>query len=397
MPELHNLSKYLLLPELKVIKQYQIADFIFIEAEKVRAPFEICVRCATPSCVSFGRKTVQIKDEPIRRRMVVLKIKKRRYFCKTCKKPFTEPVQGIMPKRRTTQRLRRSILWACENFSNLSQVRKQYRCSSALVYQVFYEQLSLKLREVQNPWPKKIGIDEHLFSRSKSQQRFVTVVTDQSNKRLRAVVLGKDKQSLREQLSYIEGRENVKWVTADLADSYKSFVFEFFPNAQIVADKFHVLRLLSPHLIKRRKNIAASRMTSVAKRQLTASSKKLDHWERVAIWNFLEAHPELKELYSWKERLHSFYRIKGYERAKVALRFMLSEMEKSTLSEIKTLRRTLLRWAEEVLNYFKTGLTNARTEGFNRVAKLVQYKAYGYKSFENYKLRLLSACSNLSF
>ncbi|MGE4231720.1 MAG: transposase [Bacteriovoracia bacterium] len=77
--------------------------------------------------------------------------------------------------------------------------------------------------------------------------------------------------------------------------------------------------------------------------------------------------------------------------------FRLGKNERSNLPEIKTLGRILLRWSNEVLNYFKPGLTNARTEGFNRVAKLVQYKAYGYKSFKNYKLRLLSACGNKSF
>ena len=47
----------------------------------------------------------------------------------------------------------------------------------------------------------------------------------------------------------------------------------------------------------------------------------------------------------------------------------------SLLPEIKTLRRTLLKWREEVLNYFLTGLTNGRTEGYNNLAKLVQKRA----------------------
>ena len=54
-------------------------------------------------------------------------------------------------------------------------------------------------------------------------------------------------------------------------------------------------------------------------------------------------------------------------------------------------RRTLMKWKEEILNYFKTKLTNARTEGFNNLAKLYQKRAFGYKNFENYRLRLLNA------
>ena len=48
--------------------------------------------------------------------------------------------------------------------------------------------------------------------------------------------------------------------------------------------------------------------------------------------------------------------------------------------------------AYEILAYFGTGLTNGRTEGFNNKAKLVKRRAYGYRSFRNYRLRLLNAC-----
>ena len=50
-----------------------------------------------------------------------------------------------------------------------------------------------------------------------------------------------------------------------------------------------------------------------------------------------------------------------------------------------------MKWREEILNYFKTKLTNAKTEGFNNLAKLYQKRAFGYKNFENYRLRLLNA------
>jgi transposase len=52
-----------------------------------------------------------------------------------------------------------------------------------------------------------------------------------------------------------------------------------------------------------------------------------------------------------------------------------------------------LKWKEEILAYFYTRLTNGRTEGFNNKAKLVKRRAYGYRSFRNYRLRLLNACA----
>lgn len=79
--------------------------------------------------------------------------------------------------------------------------------------------------------------------------------------------------------------------------------------------------------------------------------------------------------------------------ADVGGKVLLVSLAASPLPELQTFRRTLVRWRREILAYFGTGLTNARTEGFNNKAKLVKKRAYGYRSFQNYRLRLLNACA----
>ena len=48
------------------------------------------------------------------------------------------------------------------------------------------------------------------------------------------------------------GRDKVKIVCMDLAPGYKSLAKELFPNARIVADKFHVIKLVMPSIMKER-------------------------------------------------------------------------------------------------------------------------------------------------
>lgn len=391
----NNLSNYLLHKELKLLHASAPNPWLQIFSCQKASSMEVCPRCAHPSSVTYDQRTVKIKDSPIRDKSVLLFVKKRRLYCKPCKKPFTEPLPGVLPRRRTTQRFRRSVLWAAETFSDLKKVRKHYRCSNDFIYSAVYEQLDLQRKMKLNyPWPEKIGLDEHAFRRSKLYGRteFVSMIVDQSNKRLREVVLGKSSPELKHALSQIPGRENVKLATIDMCDPYKNFVHEFFPNAQCVADKFHVLRLLSPSILKKRKQITGTRADLRAKKLLLMSSYKLDFFARSTIYNYLLRHPDLHELYHWKERLHGFYRIKGFHRAQIALKHMCDDMSNSLLPEIKTLRRTLLKWKNEILNYFLYRITNARTEGFNNVAKLVKRRAYGFKNFNNYRLRLLNAC-----
>jgi len=191
------------------------------------------------------------------------------------------------------------------------------------------------------------------------------------------VVDGRSVPQLEAFLSYIPGRENVRFVVLDLCEPFKVFARSFFPRARLVADKFHVLRLLSPAINRRRKELTGDRRSLPVRRLLLRNGRDLDGYRRFALRWWLSKHPELREVYECKEMLHSFYRIRGQRRAAHALMALTERMSRSTLPEIQTLRKTLLKWKEEILAYFYTRLTNGRTEGFNNKAKLVKRRAYG--------------------
>jgi transposase len=220
---------------------------------------------------------------------------------------------------------------------------------------------------------------------------FATIVVDHTNRRAFELVDGRSGAELEAGLMRIPGRDNIEWVTLDLLPTYRSFTRNFFPNAKIVADKFHVLRLLNPVINRRRKEITGDKRTNPLRRLLLCSGKRLDFFQRSAMYRWLDEHPALKEIYHFKEALSGLYRVTGYERAKRAFSALTERMASSTLPEIQTLRRTLISWRTEILNYFITRLTNARCEGINNKAMTVRTRAYGYRSFQNYRLRVLNA------
>lgn len=393
---LNTLSNFMLLPELKLTRIEHLGRHNARWHCEKDPKLEVCPKCATPSQSTYDHRTIQIKDSPIRGHGALLHIRKRRLWCKPCQKPFSEPIPGVQKGKRHTERFVSSLHWACETFVDLKRVKRAYRCSNWFIYHAYYKHLERKrLEKLNYPWPKIIGIDEHAFRKNKNSGRteFASMIVDHVHKRVREITYGKTTAELKDQLAYIPGRENVQYATLDLCDPFKNFVREFFPQATLVADKFHVLRLISPALLKKRYEISGTRADLKAKKLLLMSAHRLSYFERLAIHQFLERYPQMHELYQWKERLHGFYRIKGFDRACTALTSMTDAMAHSILPEIKTLRRTLIKWRNEILNYFKTGLTNARTEGFNNRAKVVKRMGYGYKSFRNYRLRVLSACA----
>jgi len=394
MPET-MLLRQLLLPEMKFLNSWRKPGTrtLGVETEK-QSQLEVCPRCATATSSVYDHRTVKVRDTPMRGLAVRLIVRKRRFSCRPCGRPFTEPVPGIRKGYRTTERYQRSVLWACENFSDLTQVRRAYRCSSGYLYKALYTQLELQRRKRLYPWPAVVGLDEHFFRRGPHGFRqFVSMVVDYKNRRLFELVEGRTGAELEAHLGPIPGRENVRFVVMDMCDPYKSFAQRFFPNARLVADKFHVLRLLSPHINRRRRLVEGDRRSAAIRRLLLRSRFRLELGERFALDQWLASYPELRELYDAKEAMHGLYRIRGRHRAKAALTVLTDRLATSPLPELQTLRRTLMRWRREILAYFGTGLTNGRTEGFNNKAKLVKKRAYGYRSFRNYRLRLLNACA----
>jgi len=387
-----NLAHFIVHPELKILR-WERCGTAYSEARcEKTSPGEVCRRCAKLSTSIYDRRWVRIKDAPIRNTSVRLVIRKRRFYCHTCRKPFTEPVPGVLPGKRTTQRLQRAVTNACQKYSSLKAVRKDFRCSNSYIYKAFYSQLKIECgRKLNYAWPKTIGIDEHFFTRKNGYREFMTIFIDYTNKRPRELVLGRSSGVLQAGVSHIEGRENVLRVAMDLSKPYKSFVREYFPNASITADKFHVLRLLNGSINKYRKQYTGDERKNPIRRLLLCSSVNLEYFKRRAIEEWLSDKPDLRELYFYKEALQRFYRIRGHSKAKRALVRLTDQMADSNLREVRSLRNTLRTWSTEILNYFETGLTNARTEGFNNVAKTVQKRGYGFKNPENYRLRVLNA------
>ncbi len=129
---------------------------------------------------------------------------------------------------------------------------------------------------------------------------------------------------------------------------------------------------------------------------LLRNESDLESHERRAVRRWLNQKPQVKEVYEYKEAMRRVYRAKGLELATKIFENLINKMKASNNDRVISLRKTLIAWETEILNYHKCGLSNGRVEGFNRKAKLIQRRAYGLKNFENYRLALLNACRRRS-
>jgi transposase len=391
---MERLARLVLLPELELVKSVKLSNRILGFFCKKNSTHEVCPKCARPSESIYDHRLVRIKDEPLRNKLVVLLINMRRFYCSDCRKPFTEPISGIGKGRRMTERFRSGICWAAEIFHDLSRVQRHYDCAADTVYRATYDHLELRRRKRLYPLPSIIGIDEHSLRKPKGKATvYSTIIVDHKHERIYDLLEGRTRGEIEDGLKNLPGRSNVRVVTMDLSPTYRSLTKECFPNASIVADRFHVQRLFTKLVNHFRKRITGDKRSHPMRKLLLRNAEDLASHERRIVIQWLNFHPELREIYEYKEAMRRFYRIKGYHRARAALGRLLLRMGQSKIAEVKKLRSTLMSWREEILNYHRhNGMSNGRVEGFNRKAKLCQRSAYGYKTFRNYRLRVLNMC-----
>ena len=68
---------------------------------------------------------------------------------------------------------------------------------------------------------------------------------------------------------------------------------------------------------------------------------------------------------------------------------------RSQLEPVKKVVRMLRRHKKGVLNYIKHRINNATAEGFNSAIQTIKTNARGFRSFENYRVRILCFCGKL--
>jgi transposase len=219
-----------------------------------------------------------------------------------------------------------------------------------------------------------IGIDEHTLHRG---QRFVTTFCNLKNRRVFDVVEGKSQADLLSFLSSLKGRDKVKGVCIDLCSSYCQLIRKWFPNAKIVADRFHVVRIIQYHFLS-------------FCRALVPEIKNPQGLVRC-----LRKQPVIRELYKKQLELRGLVKLKTLGKESVRQRIpewlgMIAELKACSLEVMTTLGNTLESWSEEITRMWRFTRSNGITEGFHRKMKLFQRRAYGFRNFENYQLRVIA-------
>ena len=384
----------LTLPGYRII-QWESNVLMRVFVEVLEAP-RLCPCCGGGRLHSKGRYERRVRHLACFGHASELVISCRRYKCLGCNRSFVQPLPGILPGRHSTEPWREQVYERHGDGVCASVLADREDVAPATVGRIYAQFTERKAKErLSLDCPRVLGIDEHTLHRG---QRFATTFCDLKRHRVFDISAGRSEAELASYLRRLRGREQVRIVCIDLSNSYRSMIRRWFPRAAIVADRFHAIRLVGLHLMRlARQLVPALGWNRAWLGVLRMRSDRLDPELRRRLERLLSDHPALAGIYELKEKLCSLLRLKLQSKHACrqhirSLLCLIDTLRQSGLEAACTLAKALSDWTEEIGRMWRFSRNNGITEGFHRKMKLIQRRAYGFRSFENYRLRVIAQC-----
>lgn len=380
------------LPSFKEISPMQENEHDMLFTVELSSPPSACPHCGCiANLYKHSNKKQFIMDMPIRMKRVAICVHRKRYKCRDCNSTFWEPMSEADETRKMTKRLKNYIEKQALN-KTFTELAETVGVAEGTIRHVFNEYSERMERTHVFETPTVLGIDE-IYVIKKPR----LILTNIDERTIFDMVDNRKQENVIKRLEAIPDAHKVELVTMDMWAPYRRSVRMCMPNATIVVDKFHVVRMGNNALETVRKKVrtnasAAERKALMYDRKIMLKrNHELDERGLFLLDLWLNKFPDLKSAYELKE---SFYRIwdcpDRYD-ATMAYRNWLDDLKRaSTLVQtaFKDIQSAFSNWGDEIFNYFDNRVTNAYTESLNSIIRKLDQSGRGY-SFDVLRAKLL--------
>ena len=376
------------LPAYRVLRVETNDHDYHITAEAVEPP-KACPHCRSDNLVGFGRREQMVKDLPIHGKRVGLYVDTRRYRCRACTKTFYEALPEVDEKRLMTQRL---SAWMGKQAikRTFASIAEEVGCTEFTVRAVFNDYVNALEKTIRFETPKWMGIDEIHLIKPRG------VIANIANNTIVELLPNRNKDTVVRYLHHLEGKERIQYVAMDMWAPYRDACTAVIPDARIVIDKFHVVKMANEAIEKVRKGLR-ERLTLKQKRGLMHDrfvllkrERDLKDNESLLLSGWTKNYDELGLAYRLKEDFFGIYDAQSPDEAQGRYLDWKSRITPEVAPAFADLVRAWDNWTPWILGYFDHPVTNAYTESLNNLIRVMNRLGRGY-SFEALRAKILFA------
>lgn len=389
------------LPEFRVVEQTCSCDGSLRVKVIAKRSTALCPHCQQTATKIHDCRERKKRDISLRGHQVQLIVLKRRYRCDRCNKTFTESDEACGPRRRTTRRLRQAIgkqatrhpvADVCQSFDVGPRFVRE--CFQAVARSAGAHRGLERDSQAPLPSPRFLGIDEFAVRKG---HRYATILCDLENRRVLEVSLGRQFFEVVRMLGRFDHKERVEAVSLDMSASFAPAVRFALPQAHLVIDHFHVIQ----HVMKAFRKVVSSwahrregKILLHQKQHLfLQAAEELTTDQKVDRAHIASRLPALETAYQLKEALRTWYASATVQTAEVELDAWVKQVREHGPEPMQQALSAFAKWKQEILAFFRflpMRISNGYVEGKNNRTKAMMRQAYGYRNFENLRLRILS-------
>ena len=350
---------------------------------------ETCPECGG-RLYKHGQRINHFADTPLQMQPVKIEVVRTRYRCSECKSIITPQLSFLDEKRRATNRLIQQVRKRCldRTFTQLAEDTGVVVNTIKNITLDFVEELE---RDVKFETPTIMGIDE-----LKLMGTYRCVITNLAMNSLFDMLPERTQDTLMPYFANMPDADKVEWICSDMWRPFKKSFRLHLPNAKLVIDKFHVVRMASAALDTERKSLQSG-----MNRYARLNMKKNLRWlllrrpnslteEQLEVLAQLEKlHPEFKEAYDLKEQFYNIYEATSKDDAIQRFNNWESDIPKH-LKSFRDVAKTVNNNFEDIFTYWDAPvrITNAYTEGHNGITRVANRMGRGY-TFEVLRAKML--------
>ena len=326
----------------------------------------------------------------------LLRLKKRRFQCKVCKRVTVAETSIVEKNHQISNLIRQKVAQLLTEKVSLTDIARRLRVSTSTVYRKL-DQFTFK--EHYDKLPAVMSWDE--FGFKKGELAFVA--QNYETNKLITILDNRCQTTIRNYfLKYpLKVRQQVQFITMDMSGAYIPLARKLFPNAKIVLDRFHIIQHLGRAFLKTRIAI----MNQFDKKSLPYRALK-NHWRlfqkdsrKLSLNPFysktfhqtLCPHEVVEKTLNFSEELSNYYNLYQlllfhFQEKRVDEFFELIEENIRKVNHyFKTVLRTFLKHKQYIKNALETHYSNAKLEGTNKLIKDIKRLGFGFRNFINFR------------
>lgn len=350
--------------------------------------------CRCPDCNQRGKivqtlKNRQWRDVPFGRWKVILNYAPREIRCR-----IHGRVQEVIPWATINARVTYRFEYLMLRYASVmtqKQAAELLRIPASTLAELLHRTIKNLRKGRKIRGLKRIGIDEISYRKG---HKYITLVYDLDRSCVVWIGEGKGRATIdrffEDNLSQYQ-RDKIKIATCDMSQAYLGAIKHHCKNAELVLDRFHVMKALNDHVDKVRKEEwrkltdkderkALKGMRWLLYKHPSNRSKK----DTRTINELRRANRRIHRAWVLKDEFNQLWEYSSRTWAKKFLRKWCTTAMRSQLEPIKKFVATVRCHEKEMLNFVGTRVTNATGEGINRVIRMVKNQASGFRNVNNF-------------